>query len=76
MAKKPDKYSADGNVRRVIPLGGGTWAYVFDANGKTHHVERDSAEFYALINHLNEELNGRGDRELERLGWAVEADDE
>lgn len=69
MAKKIDKKSIAADSYRIVSLAGGTWAYVFDAEFKTHHVKRDSQEFRDLVDHLNEELDGRGDRELERLGW-------
>lgn len=54
--------------RRIVLLGGGEWAYVFDAEFKTHHVKVDSQEFRDLVENLNETMNGRGDKELERLG--------
>ena len=67
--KKPGEKQIAADSHRIISLGGGEWAYVFDAEFKTHHVRRDSQEFRDLVEHLNEKFNGRGDAELERLGW-------
>lgn len=67
---KEGAFQPSGEVQRITPLGGGAYAYVFDAKGKTHHVKRDSDKFRELVASLDEELNGRGKKELERLGWA------
>lgn len=69
--KQPQGKQPAADSRRIIPLGGGEWAYVFDAEFKTHHVRTDSQEFRDLVAQLNETMNGRGDKELERLGWTL-----
>jgi len=68
--KKVQSFQPAAGKKRIVSLGGGTWAYVTDAANKTHHVKRDSDEFVNLVQHLNEEFGGLGDLELERLGWS------
>lgn len=67
--KKSEVFQPSGDVKRIISLNNGKNAYIFDHLGKTHHVSRDSDEFALLINALDEHLDGRGSKELKRLGW-------
>lgn len=67
--KKDAPFQPSGETRRIIPLGGGTHAYLFDHLGKTHRCKVDSPEFSELCRSVDAELNGRISKELAELGW-------
>lgn len=67
--KTAAKFQPSGETTRVISLGGGSYAYVFDMEGKTHHLRTDSDEIVALLRDLNEQTNGKTRNELLNLGW-------
>ena len=74
MAKKKQEYQASTAVRRIISLNNGQGARVTDSKGKNHQFDdRHSVEFANAIDELNVNMNGHGDRELERLGWDMPA---
>ena len=66
---KKGEYEWSGEITRIIPLKN-NYCYVQDEKGKLHHLKRDSIEFYALANRLNEIMDGKITRELENLGWS------
>lgn len=65
---KKGEYEWSGEISRIIPLKN-NYCYVQDEKGKLHHLKRDSVEFYALAKRLNEIMEGKITRELEKLGW-------
>jgi hypothetical protein len=65
---KKGEYEWSSDLRRIIPLKN-NYCYVNDEKGKTHHLRRDSEEFYTLIKHLDEVMNGRLTKELQDLNW-------
>lgn len=69
--KKEEGFIASGDVDRIIPLGGGTWAYVLSSDGKTHHVKVGSPKWNDLIINLvsDEKLGARVRSQLTQLGW-------
>jgi hypothetical protein len=67
--KKSEVFQPSGDVKRIISLNNGNHAYIIDHLGKVHHVARNSDRFNELISILDENLDGRGSRDLERLGW-------
>ena len=67
--KKLEVFQPSGDVNRIVSLNNGKHAYIFDHLGKLHHVERSSEKFNELVASLDENLDNRGTRELERLGW-------
>lgn len=67
--KKDAKFQPSGEITRVVSLGGGTHAYVFDLDGVTHHLKRDSDEIVVLLRSMNEQTSGKTRDELLRLGW-------
>jgi hypothetical protein len=67
--KKQAPFQPSGETTRVVSLGKGTWAYVFDAKGKTHHIKRDSEEMVSVCAENDETLGGKITRDLEKLGW-------
>lgn len=71
MAKsgKQAPYMANGEIKRIMSLGGGTYAYVFDAHGKTHHVKRGSDEMIQVCRETDEAMNGKVTAQLKDLGW-------
>jgi hypothetical protein len=66
---KESPYQPSGEVDRIISLGGGTYAYVFDANGKTHHLRRDSDAMVAVCREADAAMGGRISAQLTRMGW-------
>jgi hypothetical protein len=66
---KDAPYQPSGEVRRIISLDNGSWAYLFTQHGKTLHIRRDSEEFVTACKSANEALNGRIIKELELLEW-------
>ena len=66
---KEAPYQPSGEVNRVVSLGGGTYAYVFDAKGKTHHVKRDSDEMVAVCRETVAAMGGKVSAQLEAMGW-------
>ena len=67
--KKALEYQYSGEVKRVIPLGGGTWCYLLDENGKSHHVKRGSDEYTNEVKRLDGIMDNKISKELEALGW-------
>jgi hypothetical protein len=66
---KDAPYQPSGEVTRIVPLGGGSWAYLFNQYGKTLHMKRDSEEFAQACKDADDAMNGRIIRELESLEW-------
>ena len=66
MARKKDAdvFQPGAEVRRIISLDSGRWAYVIDLEGRTHHLRTDSAEFAEMTS------DERFDRDKARLGMA------
>jgi len=67
--KKNIPFQPSGDTTRIVSLGGGTWAYLFDHLGKTQHLPRNSEEFAAKCKETDEAMNGKITAELEALGW-------
>jgi hypothetical protein len=67
--KKNVPFQPSGDTTRVVSLGGGTWAYLFDHLGKTQHLSRNSEEFAVKCKETDEVMNGKITAELENLGW-------
>ena len=67
--EKVGSFQPSGEVKRIVPLGDGEWAYLFDAKGKTHHLKRDSEEFVARCIENEAVLPGKYLEPLNRLGW-------
>jgi hypothetical protein len=67
--KKAAPFQPSGEVQRVISLNKGTWAYVFDASGKRHHVKRSSIAMVEVCREVDAAMGGKIRRELEELGW-------
>lgn len=65
---KKGEYEWSSDLRRIIPLKN-NYCYINDEKGKTQHLKRDSEEFYTLVKHLDEVMNGRVSVELRELGW-------
>lgn len=68
---KKGEYEWSGDLKRIIPLKN-NYCYINDEKGKTPKLKRDSEDFYTLIKHLNEVMNGKIERELTDLGWETE----
>lgn len=62
-------YQWSGDIRRIIPMGGGLYARVTNELGKSTNYERDSEAFRTECKRLDEIMNGKITRELEELGW-------
>jgi hypothetical protein len=71
MARKKVKevYQPSGDVRRIVSLCNGEWAYIADELGKNHHLKTSSDEFAEKCRAVDEALGGRITRELQQLGW-------
>lgn len=78
-AAKGAEYIASGDVSRIVPLGGGTYAYVLDPrNGRTLKMSVKSDQFVEVLGALAEAGHGdRMKRDLAELaarypsgGWA------
>lgn len=67
--KKHIPFQPSGDTTRIVSLGGGMWAYLFDHLGKTQHLPRNSEEFAARCWETDEAMNGKITAELESLGW-------
>jgi hypothetical protein len=66
-----ESYVASPDVSRIVPLGGGTHAYVLDPrDGKTVHVKVASDRFIEVLSELVEA--GHGDRMRRDLAELVE----
>lgn len=63
------EFQPSGDVHRIISLGQGTWAYVSDEKGKTHHLKRTSLAMAMTCKSVDEALGGKIRAELEALGW-------
>lgn len=66
---KSERYQVSGEVSRIISLDNGNWAYLFDQNGKLHHLKVDTMEFLEKCAEINIETGGLVVRALENLGW-------
>lgn len=71
MARKTKEapYMASGEIQRIKSLGNGTYAYVFDANGKTHHVKRNSEEMIRICHETDQIMSGKVTAQLVEMGW-------
>jgi hypothetical protein len=69
LKKKEAKFQPSGEIKRIVSLGGGSHAYVFDLNGKTHRLKTDSDEIVTLLRDMNEQTGGKTRDELLKLGW-------
>lgn len=67
--KKPAAFQPSGEINRVVSLGGGTHAYVFDHLGKTHHLKRASDEMVSVCREVDDALSGKVLNRLKELGW-------
>jgi|JI9StandDraft_2_1071091.scaffolds.fasta_scaffold201170_2 hypothetical protein len=67
--KKEAPFQPSGETHRIISLGQGTWAYIFDQNGRKHHVKRTSPLMVKVCKEVDEAMNGRIRAELKELGW-------
>ena len=67
--KKAAAFQPSGDVNRIISLNQSTWAYVFDQNGKKHHLKRTSIAMAMKCAEVDEALNGKIRSELKALGW-------
>ena len=67
--KKNLEFQPHGDIKRIVSLGGGTWAYISDHKGKLHHLKRDSDDFTAKCKEVDEVLGGKIVQELRLLGW-------
>lgn len=79
-AAKNAEYIASGDVARIVPLGGGTHAYILDPrNGRTLRMAVNSERFVEVLGALAEAGHGdRMKRDLSELavrypsgGWAT-----
>lgn len=63
--------AAPETLKRVIPLGGGTYAYLLDPrDGKTYHLKVGSFGWKTLLAELDSTDYGKQiNAELEALGW-------
>lgn len=66
---KDAPYQPSGEINRIVSLAGGTYAYVFDAQGKTHHVKRDSDEMVAVCRATDSAMGGKISAQLAEMGW-------
>lgn len=66
--------AAPEHMNRIIPCGGGEYAYLLDPrNGKTHHARVGSDKWNTLIAELAETNHAvHINAELEKLGWLKE----
>ena len=66
-----ESYIPSADVSRIVPLGGGSYAYVLDPrDGRTLHLEVASDKFVEVLNELVEA--GHGDRVRRDLADLVE----
>lgn len=71
-AKRKSKdapFQPSGDVTRVVSLNEGRHAYVFDSQGKTHHVKRNSDEMVDICREVDASTGGRISARLEEMGW-------
>lgn len=68
-SKTAAKFQPSGEITRVVSLGGGTHAYIFDMDGVTHKLRTDSDEIVELLRDMNEKTGGKTRDELLDLGW-------
>lgn len=66
---KDAPFQPSGDVTRVISLNEGHYAYVFDGQGKTHHVKRNSPEMVTVCREADAQTGGRISARLEEMGW-------
>lgn len=66
---KSETYQVSGEIQRIISLDGGNWAYIFDENGKLHHLRTDTLEFLDKCHEVDAATGGLVVRALEGLGW-------
>jgi hypothetical protein len=67
--KKEAPHQVSPDIARIVSLGKGTFAYVFDQHGKLHHVKRNSDEMIRVCKETDEVLNGRVKAQLIEMGW-------
>lgn len=67
--KKQAAFQPSGEINRVVSLGGGTYAYVFDHLGKTHHLKRNSDEMVSVCIEVDDVFNGKILNRLKEMGW-------
>ncbi len=67
--QKPQGFQIAPDSKRIISLGGGTWAYINDDKGKLKHLQRDSSEFALTCKQVDAILEGKISNELTALGW-------
>jgi len=71
--KKDEGFQASADLKRIIPLGGGTHAYVLDPRtGLTHHLQVGSDRWDVLIGALlsTPAHAAKIQAELDKLGWS------
>ena len=69
LRKKEGAFQPSGETQRVVSLGQGTWAYLFDEAGKKHHVKRTSDRIIEVASKADVPLGGRIRAELVEMGW-------
>lgn len=67
--KKEMPYQPSGEVHRIVSLNKGTWAYVFDHQGKKHHVKRSSPAMVEVCRETDAVMGGKVRTQLAELGW-------
>ena len=67
--KKQEEYQPSGDIKRIISLGSGKYAYLIDEKGKCHHMSTDDPDFITRCFEINEKLDGRIVRQLKAMGW-------
>lgn len=71
--KKEEGFLASADMDRIIPLNGGTWAYLLDPrDGRTHHLRVNSDKWNDLITVLVEDPKHgpKVQSQLNKLGWS------
>lgn len=68
--KKSSEYQWSGDIRRIIPIGGGN-ARLTNELGKSMNYSRDSPLFKEECERLDVIMDGKISRELKDLGWTL-----
>ena len=71
---KQTEYQTTGDLKRVISLGGGKYAYLVDEEGKLNHFSTDDEAFVVKCAEVDRALEGRIVRQLNEMGWNHIAD--
>lgn len=66
---KLGEFQPSGDITRVVSLGQGTFAYVFDQKGKTHHLKRSSDAMAVVCRSTDRALGGKIRERLAEMGW-------